>query len=102
MYYLVEIQGKQYKVKEGDYIVVDNLNKQKGDKVVFEKVLAILGDKNIEFGTPYIKGKKVEAVVEENFKGKKIIVFKYRHKVNWRRKYGFRPFLTKLKINSLS
>lgn len=102
MYYLVEIQGKQYKVKEGDVIVVDNLNKEKGEKVIFDKVLAVFGDKEVIFGTPYVQNKKVEAVVEENFKGKKIVVFKYRHKVNWRRKYGFRPHLTKIKIVSLS
>lgn len=102
MYYLVEIQGKQYKVKNGDVIIVNNLNKEKGEKVVYDKVLAVFGDKGIEFGKPYLSGKKVEAIVEDSFKGKKIVVFKYRHKVNWKRKYGFRPILTKLKIISLS
>ncbi|MCS7298447.1 MAG: 50S ribosomal protein L21 [Spirochaetia bacterium] len=102
MYYLIEVQGKQYKVKQGDYITVDNLNLEKGSKVVFDKVLAVVEDKGIEFGQPYVKGKKVEGIVEENFKGEKIVVFKYRHKVNWRRKYGFRPHLTKVKITSLS
>ncbi|MFN4245384.1 MAG: 50S ribosomal protein L21 [Brevinematia bacterium] len=102
MYYLVDIQGKQYKVKQNDILIVDNLNKQKGDKVVFDKVLALFDDKTVEFGKPYIKGRKVEAIVEENFKGKKIVVFKYRNKVNWRRKYGFRPYLTKIRVTSLS
>ncbi|MGB9622147.1 MAG: 50S ribosomal protein L21 [Brevinematia bacterium] len=102
MYYLVEIQGKQYKVKDGDVIIVDNLNKEKGEKVVFDRVLAVFSDKNIEFGKPYVSGKKVEAVIEDNLKGRKIVVFKYRNKVNWRRKYGFRPLLTKIKIVSLS
>ncbi len=102
MYYLVDIQGKQYKVKQNDILIVDNLNKEKGEKVVFDKVLAVIDDKNVEFGRPYVENRKVEAVIEENFKGKKIVVFKYRHKVNWRRKYGFRPYLTRIRITSLS
>ncbi|MEN2998018.1 MAG: 50S ribosomal protein L21 [Brevinematia bacterium] len=102
MYYLVEIQGKQYKVKQGDVVVVDNLKRKEGEKVTFDKVLAVFGEKEIIFGTPYVQGKRVEAVVEKNFKGEKIVVFKYRHKVNWKRKYGFRPHLTKVRITSLS
>ncbi len=102
MYYLIEVQGKQYKVKQGDTIVVDNLNKKPGEKITIDKVLAIFSSNEAVFGTPYVSNKKVEAVVEETFKGEKIVVFKYRHKVNWRRKYGFRPILTKIKITSLS
>jgi large subunit ribosomal protein L21 len=102
MYYLIEIQGKQYKVKQGDTIVVDNLNKKSGEKITIDKVLAVIGQNEAIFGTPYVSGKKVEAIVEETFKGEKVVVFKYRHKVNWRRKYGFRPILTRIKITSLS
>jgi large subunit ribosomal protein L21 len=102
MYYLIEIQGKQYKVKQGDTIVVDNLNKKSGEKITIDKVLAVIGHNEAIFGTPYVSGKKVEAIVEETFKGEKVVVFKYRHKVNWRRKYGFRPILTRIKITSLS
>ncbi len=102
MYYIVDIKGKQYKVKEGDVLVVDNLDLEVGKKVEFDKVLAVISDREAVFGTPYVSGKKVIASIKENFKGKKIVVFKYRHKVNWRRKKGFRPLLTKVKIESLS
>lgn len=102
MQYLVEIQGKQYKVKQGDVLVVDNLNRGEGEEVVFDKVLAVFGEKEVVFGTPYVKDRKVKAVVEENFRGEKIVVFKYRNKVNWRRKYGFRPYLTRIRVTSLS
>ena len=101
MYYLIEVQGKQYKVKEGDTIIVDNLNKKPGEKVTISNVLAMISDKEVNFGTPYLSNKKVEAIVEDTFKGEKIVIFKYMSKSNWRRKHGFRPTLTKLKITSL-
>ncbi len=93
--------GKQYKVAEGDTLFIEKLPVESGDAVTFDQVLAVIDGDNATFGTPVVEGAKVEATVEKNGKGKKIIVFKYKPKRGYKRKQGHRQPYTKVTINSI-
>lgn len=97
-YAVIETGGKQYRVAEGDEVVIEKLNGVKaGDPVEFDKVLLISDDSNPKIGTPYVKGAGVLAQAVEGFKGEKIIVYKYKRKTRYRRKRGHRqPYLKAL------
>ncbi len=99
---IIETGGKQYKVAEGDTLFIEKLPNEAGDKVTFDKVLAVLDGDKATFGTPVVEGAKVEAEVVKNGKGKKIIVFKYKPKKNYRRKQGHRQPYTKVTIGKIT
>ena len=93
--------GKQYKVAEGDVLYIEKLPNEAGDKVTFDKVLAVLDGDKATFGQPVVEGAKVEANVVKNGKGKKILVFKYKPKKNYRRRQGHRQPYTKVEITKI-
>ena len=93
--------GKQYKVAEGDVLYIEKLNAEAGDKITFDKVLAVLDGDKATFGKPVVDGAKVEANVVKNGKGKKILVFKYKPKKNYRRRQGHRQPYTKVEITKI-
>ena len=93
--------GKQYKVAEGDVVYIEKLDQEAGDTVKFDQVLAVIDGEKATFGTPVVEGAKVEATVEKNGKGKKIVVFKYKPKSGYKRKQGHRQPYTKVTINSI-
>lgn len=93
--------GKQYKVAEGDVVYIEKLNQEAGDTVKFDQVLAILDGDKATFGTPVVEGAKVEATVDKNGKGKKIVVFKYKPKSGYKRKQGHRQPYTKVTVNKI-
>ena len=93
--------GKQYKVSEGDVVFLEKLEQDAGDTVKFDQVLAIIDGENATFGTPVVEGASVEATVEKNGKGKKIVVFKYKPKSGYKRKQGHRQPYTKVTINKI-
>lgn len=101
MYAVVETGGKQYKVSEGDVLSVERLPVSEGEKVVLDKVLLYSDNNETKVGSPYIEGAQVEADVIENGKGKKIIIFKFKSKKNYRKKQGHRQPYTMLKITSI-
>lgn len=103
MHAIIETGGKQYKVAEGDTLFIEKLPVEAGDNVTFDKVLAVIADDGTAtFGTPVVDGAKVDASVVKNGKGKKIIVFKYKPKKNYRRKQGHRQPYTKVTIGKIS
>ncbi len=102
MYAVVEIGGKQYKVQEGDVVFVDKLAAEEGEIVTFDRVLAVSQEGTIIFGRPVVEGATVQAKVLGHGKGKKIIVFKYKPKKNYRRKQGHRQPYTKLQIDKIN
>ena len=89
--------GKQYYVAEGDEIFVEKLEAAEGSTIDFTDVLSV-GDKT---GTPYVKGAKVEGKVVSHGKAKKILVYKYKAKKNYRRTQGHRQPYTKVEITSI-
>lgn len=101
MYAVIEACGKQYKVTKGDVVFFEKLDVEEGKKVTFDKVVLLSDDGKVEVGAPYVKGIKVEGKVVAHGKGKKIIVFKYKAKKNYKRKQGHRQPYTKVEITSI-
>ncbi len=102
MYAIIESCGKQYKVAEGDVVFFEKLDVEEGKKVTFDKVVLVSDDKKVEVGAPYVKGIKVEGKVVEHGKGKKIIVYKYKAKKNYRRTQGHRQPFTRVEITKIA
>lgn len=101
MYAIVETGGKQVKVEEGSAIYVEKLDVEEGSTYTFDKVLLVSGEET-KVGAPYIAGAKVTAKVEKHGRAKKIIVFHFRDKKNYRRKQGHRQAYTKLVIEAIN
>jgi len=102
MYAIIRTGGKQYRVTEGDVIFVEKLPYAEGEKVKFDEVLLVGGDGEIKTGTPVVDGASVEGTVLKNGRGKKIIVFKYKPKKDYRRKQGHRQPFTKVQIDKIN
>ena len=90
--------GKQYYVEEGSVIYVEKLDAEAGKDITIDTVLMANG----VVGTPYVKGATVTATVEKHGKQKKIIVFKYNQKKNYRKTQGHRQPYTKLVIKKIN
>ena len=101
MYAVIEACGKQYKVTKGDVVFFEKLEAEEGKKVTFDKVVLLSDEGKVEVGAPYVKGIKVEGKVVAHGKGKKIVVFKYKAKKNYRRKQGHRQPYTKVEITAI-
>jgi large subunit ribosomal protein L21 len=103
MYALVEFKGKQYKAEKGALLTVDKIDAEPGAKLDIDSVLLLSkGDgADVTVGTPYVAGAKVSAVVESHKKDKKIIVFKYKPKKDYRRKQGHRQQYSIIKIEDI-
>ncbi|NPV72014.1 MAG: 50S ribosomal protein L21 [Firmicutes bacterium] len=102
MYAIVETGGKQYRVSEGDRITVEKIKAGPGQPVEFDKVLYVQKDDGESIvGKPLVEGAKVVAKVEEQGKHKKILIFHYRHKVNYRKRYGHRQPFTRLVVEKV-
>jgi len=101
MYAVIETGGKQYKVQEGDVLFVEKLSVSEGEEYTFDKVLAVSKGDELLTGNP-VEGVTVTAKVLGQGKGKKIIVFKYKPKKNYRRKQGHRQPYTKVQIEKIN
>jgi len=102
MFVIIETGGKQYKIKQGDIIKIDKIDYSKGEKVIFDKVLLLVeNDEKVKIGQPYLEKVKVEAEVLEQGRGKKVTVIKYKSKTRYRRKRGYHPLYTKIKITRI-
>ena len=102
MYAVIETGGKQYRVQEGDVLRIEKIEAEVGSKTVFDKVLLFSNGEELKVGNPYIEGAVVEATVEDQNKAKKIIVYKYKAKKNYRKKQGHRQPYTEVKIGKLA
>ena len=100
MYAIFETGGKQYKAEKGDIVFVEKLSEEPGKLVSFDALVVADGD-DIMIGTPTVKGAKVRAKVEAHGKEKKVIVFKYKPKRDYRKKQGHRQPYTKIRITSI-
>jgi large subunit ribosomal protein L21 len=103
MYAIVETGGKQYRVKPGDTIAVERLSGEPGEVLDLGRVLLIAGngDTDTRVGTPGVDGAVVRAEVVEHARGEKIVVFRYKSKVRYRRKTGHRQSLTRVRITDI-
>ena len=101
MYAIFRSGGRQYRAEIGSELNLERLPQQVGDKVKFDEVLLLGDGSKTKIGTPVVKGAAVNATVIEQFKGKKIIVWKYRPRKGYRRKYGHRQYYTRLRIDDI-
>lgn len=101
MFAIIETGGKQYKVQEGDVIYIEKLDNSEGENVTFDRVLAVSGSEGLVTGAPVVSGAKVTGKVEKQGRGKKIIVYKFKAKKNYRRKQGHRQPYTKVTIEKI-
>ncbi|MFA4967714.1 MAG: 50S ribosomal protein L21 [Candidatus Margulisiibacteriota bacterium] len=102
MYAVIETGNKQYKVNKGDVIEIELLDKKPEESVTFDHVLLVSDNDKIEVGMPYVSGAKVTGKIIGDFKAKKVITFKYKHKTNYHRTKGHRQPMTKVKIEEVS
>ena len=101
MYAIIESCGKQYKVAQGDVVFFEKLDAKEGGKITFDKVVLVSDEGKVQIGNPYVKGIKVEGKVVSHGKAKKILVFKYKAKKNYRRTQGHRQPYTKVEITGI-
>ena len=102
MYAIVKTGGKQYKVAQGDVLFVEKLEANEGDVVTLDQVLAVAGENGLTVGSPVVEGAPVTAKVVAQGKAKKVIVYKYKAKKDYRRTQGHRQPYTKLVIESIN
>ena len=100
MYAIIKTGGKQYVVEEGKVISIEKLDVEEGAEVTFDEVLLVSGD-DVKIGQPNVAGAKVTGKVLEQGKERKIHIFKYKAKSNYRRRQGHRQPFTKVKIEKI-
>lgn len=101
VYAVVQTGGKQYKVEVGQVLTVEKLEVAAGDQISFDKVLLISDDGAVTVGTPVIAGATVTGKVVRQDRGPKIIIFKYKPKVRYRKKTGHRQSRTQVLVQSI-
>lgn len=101
MYAVIKTGGKQYRVAEGDKLRVEKLPGDVGSELTFEEVLMVGGDK-VSVGAPLVSGASVKAKILAQDRAKKVIVFKYKRRKGYRRKYGHRQPFTEIQITGVS
>ncbi|MCT4596584.1 MAG: 50S ribosomal protein L21 [Vallitalea sp.] len=102
MYAIIETGGKQYKVAEGDTLNIEKLGLAAGETVTFDNVLMVSNDGKLTVGNPFVGNASVTATVEEEGRGKKVIVYKYKAKKGYHKKQGHRQPYTKVKIEKIN
>lgn len=106
MYAVIKTGGKQYRVAQGDRLRVEKLAGNVGDTVSLAEVLLVggtgTGGEGVKVGAPLVSGAKVEAKIIAQDRGKKIIIFKFRRRKNYRRKTGHRQPFTALEITGIT
>jgi large subunit ribosomal protein L21 len=101
MYAVMTTGGKQYKVAQGDRLRIEKIGAAVGETVIFDQVL-LVGGEALKIGTPLVAGATVTAKVVAQAREKKIIVFKFRRRKNYRRKNGHRQPFTALEITGIT
>ncbi len=102
MYAVIEVGAKQYNVKKDDIIEVEREATPAGKEIAIDKVLLVSKDKQLEVGTPYVKGAKVSVLVLGEIKAKKLISYKYRRRKSSHWEKGHRQKLTRLQVKEIS
>ena len=101
MYAIVESGGRQYRAEEGHSFSVEKLPYEVGDQIELENVLLLADGDGVKIGQPTLAGVSVKATVVEQYRGKKIFVWKYKAKNRYRRRKGHRQSYTRLRIDEI-
>jgi large subunit ribosomal protein L21 len=101
MYAVIATGGKQYRVREGGVLRVEKLDVAEGASVEFDQVLLVGDGEKVSIGKPFVEGGKVQAVVMEQGKARKVEIVKFRRRQNYRRTKGHRQHFTQVKITGI-
>jgi large subunit ribosomal protein L21 len=101
MYAIIRSGGRQYRVEAGRYLDVDKLPYEEGEQIEIDNVLLIHDGESTTVGQPLVEGAKVKATVMKQWRDKKVIVYKYRQRTNYRRKKSHRHHYTRLMIDEI-
>ena len=101
MYSIVESGGRQYRAEAGHNIVVEKLPYEVGQQVELNNVLLLAGEDGVQIGQPSVPGVSVKATVVDQFRGKKIFVWKYKPKKRYRNRRGHRQSYTRLRVDEI-
>ena len=101
MYALFEYKGKQYKAEKDAFIQVDKIDAEDGAKITIDSVLLVSDGDAVKVGTPYVNGAKVEVEVENSFRDKKVLVYKYKAKKDYHRLIGHRQEYTNIRVKNI-
>lgn len=101
MYAVLVAGGKQYRVQEGDVLFVEKLKAEVETTVEFNEILAVGKEEGLVVGKPLVEGAKVVAKVLAQGKAKKVVVFKFKRKLDYRKKQGHRQSYTKIQIEKI-
>ncbi len=102
MYAIIVEDGRQYRVQEGEELIVHQREAEAGSTVTFGKVLAVAGPNGLTLGKPLVEGASVTAVVVGDVAGPKLVVQKFRRRKNYRRRTGHRQHYTKVRIEKIA
>ena len=102
MYAIISDGNRQYRVEEGQEVIIDYRDVKPGEKIKFENVLAVGGDGDTKLGLPLVKGATVAAEVLGPEKGEKLVIQKLRRRKNMRRKTGCRHVYTRVRVGKIS
>ncbi|MDD6784912.1 MAG: 50S ribosomal protein L21 [Eggerthellales bacterium] len=100
MYAIIKTGGKQYRVAAGDKLNIEKLDAEVGAKVELTAICVIDGDK-VEADPAKAAQTKVVATVVEQFRGEKVLVFKFKKRKNYKKLRGHRQSLTRIQIESI-
>jgi len=101
MYAVVVTGGKQYRVQEGDVLFVEKLDAEVETTIELNEILAVGKEEGLIIGKPVVEGAKVVAKVLAQGKAKKVVVFKFKRKLDYRKKQGHRQSYTKIQIEKI-
>ncbi len=101
MYAIVKCGGRQYRAEEGNSLIVEKLPYEVGEEIELEDVLLLADGEGITVGQPSVEGAMVKATIVEQFRGKKIFVWKYRPRKRYRRRQGHRQSYTRLRVDEI-
>ena len=102
MYAIVECSGRQYRAEEGSSFAVEKLPYEVGESIELDKVLLVSDGEEITVGQPTVEDVSVSATIVEQYRGKKILVWKYRPSKRYRLRKGHRQSYTRLRIDSIN
>jgi large subunit ribosomal protein L21 len=101
MYAIVKCGGRQYRAEEGHSFAVEKLAYEVGEQIELNDVLLLADGDDVQIGQPTLEGVSVKATVVDQFRGKKILVWKYRPRKRYRRRQGHRQSYTRLRVDEV-
>ncbi len=99
---IIQTGGKQYKVVTGDQLNIEKIEADIGDTIEFDQVLLVADEQQTTFGRPYVEGAKVQAIVTDQSRGKKINILKFKRRKHHMKRMGHRQYYTRVEINNIT